>query len=80
MPLISGYRVKYSPTSLDGNETILQLTSYNLSIEITGLRKFHNYSIQIMAFTSMNGSYSNVTIAITAEDGMTSHKYFDAVD
>ena len=67
--LLRGYRVAYYRLDATENATHLNVTANNTEADITGLEKFTNYSVQVLAYTILDGNYSQNVYIQTAEDG-----------
>lgn len=64
----------FSDTLTDNNSEIEVRKTTALTIVLTGLKKYANYSIQVMAYTRMgDGVSSKVIFCHTEEDG--NHNY-----
>ena len=69
-PLINGYRLY-----VKGSNYILNHTTSDLWLNVTGLTPFTNYTVQVLAFNTMGdgsiqrGPMSDSVTAMTLEDG-----------
>lgn len=62
-----GYRVLFKT---DQESSYRNVTTGNQSFELTGLEKFTNYTVKVLAFTSIgDGNKSDPVIVPTDEDG-----------
>lgn len=72
--LLQGYKINFeyiSDTVATSNDEIDSRKSTELTIVLTGLRKFTNYSVQVLAFTRIgDGILSSPIYCKTEEDGM----------
>lgn len=72
--LLQGYKINFeyiSDTAATSNDEIDSKKSTELTIVLTGLRKFTNYSVQVLAFTRIgDGILSSPIYCKTEEDGM----------
>ena len=65
--ILRGYRVLFKT---DQESSYRNVTTGNQSFELTGLEKFTNYTVKVLAFTSIgDGNKSDPVIAPTDEDG-----------
>lgn len=72
--LLQGYKLNYEYVSetiiADNNAEVEMKKTTALTIVLTGLKKYTNYSIQVMAYTRMGDGVSSKTIYChTEEDG-----------
>lgn len=65
--ILRGYRLLFKEEEAT---FYLNLTTVNQSLELTGLKKFTNYSLRVLAFTSIgDGNVSNLVTVSTDQDG-----------
>lgn len=65
--ILRGYRLLFK---IDENSFYQNVTTVNQSFELTGLEKFTNYSIKVLAYTRIgDGNVSDPVIVSTDEDG-----------
>ena len=71
--LLQGYKVNYEYVvdALElGNDNIESRKTTELTMVLTGLRKYTNYSLQVLAYTRMgDGALSKPIFCQTEEDG-----------
>ena len=70
--IITQYEVEYNQTTFSGATMYSTITvdSSTLTVDLTGLEEYVEYSIRVRAFTSVGaGPYSDVVNVITSEDG-----------
>ena len=65
--ILRGYRLLFK---IDENSFYQNVTTVNQSFELTGLEKFTNYFIKVLAYTRIgDGNVSDPVIVSTDEDG-----------
>ena len=65
--ILRGYRVLFKE---EGDKYYQNVTTVNQSLELKGLRKFTNYSVRVLAFTSIgDGNVSDPFTVSTDQDG-----------
>lgn len=65
--ILRGYRLLLK---IDEDSFYQNVTTVNRSFELTGLEKFTNYSVKVLAFTRIgDGNISDPVIVSTDEDG-----------
>ena len=68
--IIIDYEVQIQPLDFPADISADQLTTTNLSILVSGLEEYVNYSISVRAYTSVGaGPYSDPVSERTLEDG-----------
>ena len=66
--IVRGYYLKYYKVEPKGHENISSVIG-NTSVELTGLDRYCNYSIQVKAFTIEEGNFSESIVVSSGEDG-----------
>ena len=65
--ILRGYRLLFK---IDEDRFYQNVTTLNQSFELTGLEKFTNYSVKVLAFTRIgDGNVSDPVLVSTDEDG-----------
>ena len=65
--ILRGYRLLFK---IDEDKFYRNVTTVNQSFELTGLEKFTNYSVKVLAFTRIgDGNVSDPVLVSTDEDG-----------
>ena len=65
--ILRGYRLLFK---IDEDSFYQNMTTVNKSFELTGLEKFTNYSVKVLAYTRIgDGNVSDPVIVSTDEDG-----------
>ena len=65
--ILQGYRLLFK---IEQDRFYKNVTTANQSLELTGLEKFTNYSLKVLAFTRIgNGNISNPLTVSTDQDG-----------
>ena len=65
--ILRGYRLLFK---IDEDSFYQNMTTVNQSFELTGLEKFTNYSVKVLAYTRIgDGNVSDPVIVSTDEDG-----------
>ena len=70
--IITQYEVEYNQSTFSGATMYSTTTvdSSTLTVDLTGLEEYVEYSIRVRAYTSVGaGPYSDVVNVITSEDG-----------
>ena len=70
--IITQYEVEYNQSTFNGATMYSTITvdSSTLTVDLTGLEEYVEYSIRVRAYTSVGaGPYSDVVIERTQEDG-----------
>ena len=70
--IITQYEVEYNQSTFSGATMSATTTvdSSTLTVDLTGLKEYVEYSIRVRAYTSVGaGSYSDVVMETTQEDG-----------
>ena len=72
--ILRGYRILFKT---DQNRFYRNVTTVNQSFELTGLEKFTNYTVKILAFTRIgDGNISDPVTVSTDEDGKLSTRSY----
>ena len=65
--ILLGYRLFYK---IEQNRFYVNVTTVNQSLKLTGLEKFTNYSVRVLAFTRIgDGNVSDPITVSTDQDG-----------
>ena len=72
--ILKGYRILFKT---DHDRFYRNVTTVNQSFELTGLEKFTNYTVKVLAFTRIgDGNISDPVIVSTDEDGKLSTRSY----
>ena len=68
--IIRGYKVHYTELQQNAPTGTENIPPFERSLSITGLRKFTQYNVTVLAYTSKGDGVTTSTVMMTDQDGM----------
>ena len=68
--IIRGYKVHYTELQQNAPTGTENIPPFERSLSITGLKKFTQYNVTVLAYTSKGDGVTTSTVMMTDQDGM----------